>query len=73
MEMHKTKVDEVKRVISYTETLRDIPVGITRSFEMIGMLPQGMYNAKARLAAKGYAFDFSKDRDKNLLVVTRIA
>lgn len=73
MATRKTKISPVKIRPDYAGTLKGIPVGETRSFEMLGDMVQTMRNAKWRLAAKGFTFDFEAEYETNLLHITRIS
>ncbi|WP_297415451.1 hypothetical protein [uncultured Alistipes sp.] len=58
----------------YMATLRAIPVGGVRHYEMIGRLYPSMMTARTRLQAEGKGrYEFEADRENNCLTVRRIA
>lgn len=73
METRKTDVGEIKKVISYAATLREIPVGESRIFEVFGPMYTGFYTAKARLGKEGLDFDFESECEGKKLRITRIS
>ena len=52
--MNKTKIHNIELVESYTETLRVIPVGKTRTYELLGTTYANLQNAKSRFKKKGF-------------------
>ena len=72
MKTNKTK-SEVVMLPAFTETLRLIPVGDTRYFEMIGRLHSNMAAARTKLMKVGMKFVFETIDSENLLMVTRLS
>lgn len=57
----------------YMTTLRAIPVGGVRHYEMIGRLYPSMMTARSRLQAAGKGrYEFEADHENNCLTVRRI-
>ena len=61
-------------VESYVDTLRQIEVGETRYFRLVGTVYTGFHNAKTRLSKKDFEFVFQriKENDEHYLKVERI-
>ncbi len=65
------KVSEKIQVVSHIETLRAIPVGSTRLFELRGPDYGSFHSAKFMLKKKGLLFEFTRKGDR--LSVTRLS
>lgn len=66
-----TKVHNIELVESYSETLRVIPIGKTRTYELMGTTYVNFQNAKSRFKKKGQEYDFKISRDKTKISITR--
>ena len=69
----KRRISEIKHRINYTGTLRDMKVGESCTFRMIGAAYHCMHSAKTRLRKKGYDFQFVPDLDNNIMHITRLS
>jgi hypothetical protein len=70
--MKSAKIYDIELVESYTETLRIIPVGKTRTYKLVGTAYANFQNAKSRFKKQGIDYNFRINRDKTQIAITRL-
>ena len=74
MKRARVKTGQVVSTISYPATLKAIPVGESREFDIVGRIAQSMGYAAWRLKKDGVgSWATETDIDRNKLIVTRTA